>query len=295
MMILVVGATGYLGGMITRTLLDQGQSVRILVRPASSYQDLVDAGAQPITGDLKDRTSLDRACDGIDVVITTANSAQRGGDDNPRTVDLEGNRNLIEAAKAVGTEQFIYVSAYGCDVDSPVPFMQAKAQTEIALRESGLPYTILAPTIFMDIWIPMIVGMALQQARPVVLIGEGQNKHSFIAVKDVAAYAVAAIDHPSAIDQSIPLGGPEPVSWRNIIDVSERALDRSIPVRTVPIGQPLPGYPETITGLMTSLEMYEAIIPMESTTRTFGVPQTTVEEFVRGMVADLPTPASPST
>jgi NADH dehydrogenase len=69
-MILVVGASGTLGTVITRMLLAQNKSVRLLVRPQS--QALVDPRAEYVLGDLKDRASLDRACQGIETVITTA-------------------------------------------------------------------------------------------------------------------------------------------------------------------------------------------------------------------------------
>src|SRR5947207_5030814 len=151
-MILVVGATGNLGGVVTRMLLAQGQPVRILARSRSNYQPLADAGAQVVLGDLKQRGSLDPACEGVETVITTANSAARGGEDNPQTVDLEGNRHLIDAALAAGVNQFIFVSVLTADPNSPVPFIQAKGKTEDTLRESGLPYTIIAPNAFMEIW-----------------------------------------------------------------------------------------------------------------------------------------------
>ena len=156
-MILVVGATGSLGSKITRRLLDQGRDVRILVRPASDAQALIDAGAKPVMGDLKDRASLDAAVDGVDTLITTANSAKRGGDDNPQTVDDQGNANLIEAANAAGVKHFVFVSSLGADASSQIPFVAAKAKTEQRLRESGLPHTIVAPNVYVDVWVGMVV------------------------------------------------------------------------------------------------------------------------------------------
>jgi len=91
--------------MITRRLLEGGDEVRILVRQdspseelarqglATSAGSLIEAGAQPVYGDIKDRASLDQACVGTETVITTANSAMRGGEDNVDTVDREGNRS----------------------------------------------------------------------------------------------------------------------------------------------------------------------------------------------------------
>src|SRR5207249_777416 len=129
-MILVVGATGNLGGAVTRMLLAQSKPVRILARSQSNYQPLVEAGAQVVLGDLKQRGSLDAACEGVDTVITTANSAARGGEDNPQTVDLQGNRHLIDEARAAGVKQFIFVSVLAADPNSPIPFIQAKGNTE---------------------------------------------------------------------------------------------------------------------------------------------------------------------
>jgi uncharacterized protein YbjT (DUF2867 family) len=148
-MILVVGATGVVGGMVTGRLLDEEKEVRILARRdstssqlvqqglATSAEELAEAGAQTVHGDLRDRASLDAALEGIETVITTANSAGRGGADNPQSVDLEGNRNLIEAAREARVERFVFVSLLGADPGHPSPFVRAKVRSEAALRESG--------------------------------------------------------------------------------------------------------------------------------------------------------------
>ncbi len=169
-MILVAGATGDLGGVVARMLLSKGRSVRVLVRPKSNYKPLIDAGAQAAIGDLKNRNSLDPACKGVEVLITTATSAKRGGDDNPRTVDLEGNRNLIDAAKAAGVKQFIFISANIAHPNSPIPLMQAKGATEDYLRASGLPYTVIAPDAFMEVWIALVVGIPALSGHSSMLV-----------------------------------------------------------------------------------------------------------------------------
>jgi uncharacterized protein YbjT (DUF2867 family) len=89
----------------------------------------------------------------------------RGGTDNPQSVDLQGNRNLIEAVQAAGVEHFIFVSVLVADLNNPAPFVQAKAQSESTLRERGMEYTILAPTAFMEVWPAMVVGMPTLQGR----------------------------------------------------------------------------------------------------------------------------------
>ena len=122
-MILVIGATGILGGLITQQLLQKGENVRILVRHnspseqmalqgmATSAQSLIESGAKPVYGDLKQRASIDKACEGIVTVITTATSAMRGGEDTVDTVDRQGNLNLIDAARKAGVKARIKVKA----------------------------------------------------------------------------------------------------------------------------------------------------------------------------------------
>lgn len=288
-MILVVGATGQLGGMIATSLLARSAPVRILVRPGSEFRALVEAGAEPAVGDLKSRATLDAACDGVDVVITTANSALRGGADNVDTVDIEGNRHLIDAASNARVGQFVFVSALGVSPDSPVPLFRAKALSEAYLRESGLPYTILAPDAFMDVWFPMVLGPALGGA-PVTVVGTGVRKHSFVAAADVAAFATASVGRADALNRHVPLGGPDALSWREVIAAFERALSREIPILSVAPGQSLPGLADIVATLMAGLDTYDSVVPMSETARQFGVQQTRVEDFVAGMLAAAPRP-----
>lgn len=279
-MILVVGSTGLLGGLIARRLLEQGHQVRILVRPGSSYQALAESRAEPALGDLKDPASLRAACQGIDTVITTANSALRGGADTVETVERQGNRNLIEAAQAAGVRHFIFISALGVSEQSDIAFMRAKAETERTLRSGGMRYTILQPNVFMDIWIPMLVGGAVQAGQPVTLVGECRRRHSMIAVADVAACTTACVGNTNVLNQTIPLGGPAPVSWRDIVAACERAVGHPLEVRYLQPGEPIPGFPDVVSQLAGSLENYDSPVPMEETASALGVRLTPMEEFV---------------
>jgi uncharacterized protein YbjT (DUF2867 family) len=280
-MILVVGATGNLGGAITRMLLAQSQPIRILARSQSNYQPLADVGAQVVLGDLKQRDSLYAACQGADTIITTATSAARGGEDNVQSVDLEGNRNLIDAAKAAGINQFIFVSVLNADPNSPVPFIQAKGKTEDYLCASGIPYTIIAPNGFMEVMVATIVGMPAMMGQPVTIVGGGRRKHSFISAGDVAAFILAAISNPAAINQKLLLGGPQPLSFRDAVAIYERALGHQIQVRSVAPGEPVPGLPQMIAHLLAALDTYDSPIEMTGTARTFGIQLTPLEEVAR--------------
>ena len=128
MTVLVAGATGHLGGQIAHRLLEGGADVRYLVREGSAYEALVAAGAETVFGDLKEPDSLAAACKGVDAIVTTANSIGHGGEDTVESVDLRGNRNLIDAAEAAGVRRFVFTSALGAAADSPMEFLRAKGE-----------------------------------------------------------------------------------------------------------------------------------------------------------------------
>lgn len=283
-MILVAGATGQLGGLITRRLLDEGREVRILVRPGSDYAGLVEAGAAAAIGDLKEPDSLAPAVAGIDTVVTTANSARRGGDDTPETVDRQGNANLIEAAQRAGVRRFIFFTGLGSRADSPDPFMAAKAATEDRLRASGLDYTIIGSTPFIDVWVGMVVLAPILEGREVTYAGDGQRRYSMIAVEDVAAFATAAIDHPDASRSYLAIGGPEAFSWREAVEAFERAMGKPISQLGVAPGERVPGIPDQVQGLITYLatsDMKLEAAEAAETAARFGVRLTTLDQWVQ--------------
>lgn len=292
-MILVVGATGSLGGRITRGLLAQGKAVRILARNspisaelakrgrANTVGSLVAAGAQAAYGDLKDRASLDAAVRGVDTVITTATATQRGGDDTVPAVDLQGGLSLIEAAQAAGVKRFIYTSIYGAVPGHPMPLFNIKATCEAALERSGMAYTILWPSVFMEIWIGMVVGMPLMAQQPITLIGAGDHRHNFVSEADVAAFGIAAADNPRAANQRIGIGGPASYTWTEIVDAVSGAMGAPLPVRYLPPGAEAPLLPPAAGELLNGMETYETFVDMTETALAYGVKLTTLDEFVR--------------
>ncbi|MDQ3735449.1 MAG: hypothetical protein M3400_15895, partial [Actinomycetota bacterium] len=111
-----------------------------------------------------------------------------------------------------------------------------------------------------------------------------RRRHSMIAATDVAAYAVAALDHPDAQGQTLFIGGPEPVTWRDAVSAFEHELGREVPVRTVEPGEPVPGLPEVITPLLSALNTYDSPMDMSQLASQYGVRPTTLADFVHGFV-----------
>ena len=217
-------------------------------------------------------------------MITTANSAMRGGEDNVDTVDRLGNRNLIEAARAQGVQRFIFISFLGADLSNPVPLFRAKAEMEKILAESGMVYTILSPNFFIESWAGMVVGIPLHSQQPVTLVGEGKRLHSLISIGDVAAYTTATINHPAAINKKLVLGGPEPLTWCGIVDAFGQVLGQELPIKFVALGETIPNLPEIASGVLTAMETYDSPIPMEETAGVYSVKMTPLISVIRRML-----------
>src|SRR5579863_2139308 len=183
-MILIVGASGRLGGTVAQCLLAQGKAIRAMTRTPSTLAHLQQQGAEVVNGDLRDPASLLRACQGAEQVLAAVHALVGKGDNNPQTVDEAGNRCLIDAARAAGVKHFIFVSVQGASANSPLEFFRIKYRTEEYLRASGLNFTILRCSAFMDLWAQLIGQPILEQGKTVIF-GRGNNPINFVAVQDV--------------------------------------------------------------------------------------------------------------
>jgi len=221
--ILVVGSTGFLGMEICRQLTASGHQVKGLTRSTSDpsrVQSLHQMGVETIVGDIRDRDSLTGAMNGVGSVISTASSTlSHGAGDSIESVDRDGQLNVVDAASAAGVEKFVYISFN----ESPesFPLQDAKRAVENKLKQSGMDYTILQPTYFMDIWLSPAVGFDFPNHKATIY-GEGKNKISFIAIRDVAAFAAASLNNPVASNATIELGGPQAVSPLEVVKIFEQ-------------------------------------------------------------------------
>jgi len=232
---LVVGATGMLGGEVCRILASSGHPVRALVRKSSAPEKLsaLEAlGAEIAYGDLKDPASLAPACGGIRAVISTASSTlSRQEGDSIESVDERGQLNLVEAAERVGVAHFVLISFPPIGVEFPL--QSAKRAAEERLRRGPMTHTIFQPTFFMEVWLSPALGFDPANGR-VRIYGEGHNPISWISCRDVATFAVAALDNPRANNAVIKLGGPEALSPLDVVQLAERMFGKKIAVEHVP-------------------------------------------------------------
>lgn len=233
-MILVAGGTGILGSAIVRRLLDAGRGVRILTRDPTRAAALAARGAEVAVGRLEDRASLDRALQGVTHVITTANAFMERDRSALARTDEGGNRNLIDAARDAGVRRFVFTSALIGQEFAQVDYFAAKLRTEAYLRSSGLPYTILRPAAFMEIWAQIIGGPILEQGT-VQIFGDGRNPINFVAVDDVAAIAVLALDDPRAENTEVDIVGPENLTLLEVAAIFDRIRGEPSRKRHIPV------------------------------------------------------------
>ena len=224
-MILVVGATGLLGTEICRRLRAVGKPVRGLVRGTSDPGKLAELGklgVELVRGDLKDAPSLGPACAAVETVISTASSTfSRQQGDSIDTVDRKGQIAVIDAARSAGVEHFIFISFR----DNPriqYPLTVAKRAAEQHLKESGLTYTILQASYFMEVWLTPMLGFDYASGK-VRIYGDGTNRISWVSYKDVAQIAAAAVDQPAAGNATLNIGGPEALTPLEVVRLFEAA------------------------------------------------------------------------
>jgi uncharacterized protein YbjT (DUF2867 family) len=238
MVILVVGSTGMVGSEVCRQLRAAGQPVRAMVRPTSDpakVAALRDLGAEILQADLSDPVSLAAACKGVQAVITTASAMPFSyvpDVNTPQITDQEGMIGLIDAARAAGVPQFVYTSFSG-NIDLDCPLRNAKRAVEQHLQESGLTYTILRPSCFMEVWLGPAFGFDYPNAKATIF-GTGARPLSWIAYRDVARFAVASLDNPAARNAILEMGGPQALSPEEAVHIFERVGGRPFEVQHVP-------------------------------------------------------------
>src|SRR5437899_4081205 len=189
--VLVVGATGDLGGRVVDALLSRGKRVRALVREGTDPTGLAAKGVETVRGDMLEPASLERAMSGSNAVVTTAAgyTRRRKGDSLEKVDDL-GNRNLVDAAKKTGIQRFVFTSILTCDQAPDVPHFWQKKLIEDYLETSGVPFVALRPGAFLG----------------------GGSARFFFHPDDVARCLALAVDDPRAAGRRIDLGAHHPGS-----------------------------------------------------------------------------------
>lgn len=227
-MILVTGATGFIGKRVVARLASVGHEARCLVRPAYKERTLP-PGVQVhvAAGDLADLPALRVAMHRVDTVIHLASIWIERGQRTFESVNVQGTQNLIEAAHEVGVSRFIFLSYPNADRNSAYAFLRSKGLAEEAVKSCGLKYTILRPSWVYgpeDGWTTHIA-MALKTVPFVCpVVGDGKTRLQPLWVDDLAVCIERCVDGPRTIGQSIALGGPGYFTFDDAMTVIAQVL-----------------------------------------------------------------------
>jgi uncharacterized protein YbjT (DUF2867 family) len=229
-MILVTGASGYVGNNLVRRLVEAGKPVRAMVhnreKTEARLADIRDK-IEIVTGDVTRPDTLTPAMAGVDTVIHLVAVAIEKGALTYERVNWQGTINVVDAAQAAGVSRFINMSQNGADSASPYRFLASKGKAQEYVAASGLDWTALRPSV---IWGPQDefanVQARLIKLTPLVfpIVGDGQARFQPVWVGDVVEAAARCLDDDRTIRHEYLLGGPEVLTYAEIVARVLKAL-----------------------------------------------------------------------
>ena len=232
--ILITGGSGFVGSEIRKALADR--ELRLLVRDPSSVRDA--GAAELVRGDALDPASLEPAMAGVDAVIHLVAIIEESGDKTFDLVIRQGSENVVTAARNAGVRRLVHMSALGAQPNPAYPYLNAKWGAEQAVRQSGLEWTIIRPSVIFgprDGFVNVLAGL-IRRAPIIPVVGSGESKFQPVAVGEVAAVYRAVLDDPTAIGQTYELGGGETYSYEEMLDVIAAQLGKRKPKLHLPVG-----------------------------------------------------------
>jgi NADH dehydrogenase len=290
--VLVVGATGQLGGAIARKLVASGAKVRALARDSEALARFAaDAEIAPV--DLRDVRKVTEACRGVDQIVATANNNMGKGATSPTRIDLSAYQNLCAAARNTGVRRLLYVSMRGVAQDLPVDIFRIKWYIEDAIRRSGVPHVMLRPSAFMEVWIDELLAKGIRDKGVATIFGDGTAVANYIAVDDVVDFAVRILSRADIVNEAVEIGGPSNMSQNDVATLLERRLKspgkrRHVPVAALRLLPPIIRPFNEVAARLVTLGLYAATHPApfpewKKSAERLGVAPRTVETYIDQM------------
>jgi uncharacterized protein YbjT (DUF2867 family) len=219
-MILLTGGTGFIGRSLTRQLVETGHQVRLLLRPSARTPRLpLGVPVEVAVASLDDASGLRAAMKDVEAVYHLVGGEGQGGQANLQVVDIDGTRNVCQAAADARVGRFLYLSHLGADRASGFPVLKAKGIAEEYIRKSGVPYTILRGSILFGPGDEFTTGLAmLLAAAPgfLPLPSKGQTLVQPLWVEDAVTCLTWALDNPDTLNRTYEIGGSETFSLRQV-------------------------------------------------------------------------------
>lgn len=224
MRVLVTGSTGFLGRRVTQALLQRDMEVRCLVHTPGREEVLGDAPVEVYYGDVTDPAALRASMYQVDAVVHLAAIIREGWGKSFERVNTEGTRNLASVSRERGVAHLVHVSNVGVRNNPQYPFLRSRWLAEQEVMRSGLPYTIIRSSVLFgegDEFMNTLA--AVVRFFPVVPVpGWGKTLFQPIAVEDAARCIAAAVGDDALIGETVELGGPEHLMYREMVGLIAR-------------------------------------------------------------------------
>ena len=284
--VVVTGAAGFVGTHTCRALAADGWRVLALVRdPVSAAERLGHMPVEIRVGDMHDAPYLRSSIDGAYAVVHLAAVAIERGADSFQSVNVEATRNVLDAAKAARVAHFIHMSQNGSDSSSPHRFLQSKGVAQDMVVASGLEWTVLRPSVIFgpeDAFINVLARIVRLTPLVLPLPGNGRSRFQPVAVDDIAHVIARALADETTRGSMYPLGGPAPLSLRDIAARVLIAMNVSRQIVSVPtaamrplvaaLSHVLPRPP--VTPELLDTLVIDNTVPDNTITSVFGITPT---------------------
>jgi NADH dehydrogenase len=266
MKVFVTGGTGFVGNHVLSALVEKGHQVAALVRPGSEHKLKRPGEVETVLGDVTEIAELTQGMKGCEAVIHLVGIIRafpRKGITFER-IHTEATENVVAAAKETGVSKLLHMSALGAREDGPTPYLRTKFAAEELVRQSGLSYTIFRPSLIFGRGGEAIKMFADMVARIVVpIIGDGKYRFQPVSVANLAQGFEKALELEAAQGQTLDVGGPDDVTFDEIMDTLAQVMGKRIvkihlplfPLRLATSAlQHAPGYPLTRDQITMLLE-----------------------------------------
>ena len=240
--VLVLGANGFIGSHVAAALSAAGWTVRAGARrPVESARrapqhewTTVDFRA------LHDPSDWKPLLEGIDAVVNCVGVLQDGGGDDTRAAHVTGPRALIAACETAGVKRLVHVSAVGADDAAGTAYARTKAETERMIQSSRLEWTILRPSLVLGRGAFGGTGLirALAAFPGVIPVVGGAQTVRPVAMDDLTAAVVAALERPQAVHRSFDAAGPQRLGVAELLRLYRGWLGLP-PAPVMPVPRPL--------------------------------------------------------
>ena len=236
-MILVVGGTGFIGHHLIKRLRKDDLPVRAVVRTPAGAPALKALGAEVVSGDIADPQSLKAAAEGVERIVHLVGIIQEAPGVTFQSVHVDGTRNLLNAAKKAGVRHIFYQSALGTRINAKSRYHQTKWQAEELVRASGIPFSILRPSLIYgpgDLFTIRLSKM-IKLWRVLPVIGSGRSKIQPIFIGDEVECVRKIVTSDSYVNGIYEIGGPEQLTYEEVMREIAEAMGVKRPMVHMPL------------------------------------------------------------